>query len=1391
MKSLRYSVSFILLFFLVSGNFPNSLSAEGTAQLAPNGNIDINGNATNDIAALHIDNDQFNNFAAYNNPDINSRLNIHIADPNAECIYLGFSFGHLNNTSINPTRQNFEYRILDPNGNVVFGPVPVLAIEGNIANWSEAVTGPEQLNGVGGYEATFVSSGDLSSAGWTGRGDYYIEFRNLSSGDPLLIDYWDITVADCSGANPVEKPGRIWSYNWSIFAINDYGFPNRPFNGAFFVCAPDPVNPDAAFITQIDFNGSGFRPAAFNVAFNSFGTMNTGNIIEDRRSVENMNLAEPEYAIFLNDPVDICQTAQAGDIDIVGISGCDGQNFCIKFISTRSGQIDLLLDFDGDDNVFTPGTADVMITGFVDASEVREELCLDWDGRDGLGNPVFTDAGSEVPITLSFAQGIYHFPIYDAELLTEGFVIRAVRPSGNDPILFYDDSNISVSSGTGDPQVQLAGCTLPCRRWSNYTDPGTVGFGNLNTINSWWFSQQTLSESTFLLPAFYTCEIEGPEFICTGDTVTLEAVTEFSPANSFPLEISAEEWYLNGQLIETDTSVVEISEAGSYEFILEWISLTGDTCSTSCLYSIEERIPSSSTIDTTINFGDTLTVNSIDYTQQGTYIQTVTASNGCDSTITIIISLLDPIYTCEIVGESPICFGDTTSLEVITMLMPVDALAPPIESIEWSGPGLPANTSGTTVDAFRDGTYIAVVNWLNSQGMNQFTECSFELDLNPRFAVNIDTIVTEGDTLDINGELFAEPGSFEQVFTSQNGCDSIVIINIVSQESVVFYDFEDCRSTDYTNFQPEYPTSLICGDFLAGFVFRNNPQQNAHSCAPGINGGVAMCISSLDDCTYQAGDDKSLIFEVQVYPEPDSSIQITSLNFFERAPEQYQWIVGTEGINNYPLLYGLRVLKNNVEIYRQEDIATTNDWTREIFSFAGDEAFNIAEPSLLRFELLPYCLSGQDSNVSAWDVDQLSVQANCSLPSGGQTEISGRLETINGESFPGAIVQLYDSMDDELVAEYVSDNGGNYSFNNMLNTKQYQIKADYDQNPMNGVSTMDIIEIQRHILGLDELDSAYEFIAADVDNSSSITALDLLHIKKLILGIYEKFPQSPSWRFIDARQELSEANAFIYSEKLDIINPDVYMPKQNFVAVKTGDVNEDFQIQNSKSNSRSSDVLFELNTEDMLLEVGQNYTVSLQPTNKLSAMGLQLALAFSGIEILNIQLEDETNEWQIMHHIKGQEARFIMHALESSEELPAIHLILRAQEEQLLSEALSIPDNSFTSEIYTEDGIQTLSLIFDQRSELLMDENLMDVVVHPNPFIEQSFISFDLKEESNMEIRFYELSGRLIYKKLLGGQKGYNKVRLDGHELGETGAVIICEVRTETEVEIQKILRIQ
>jgi hypothetical protein len=68
--------------------------------------------------------------------------------------------------------------------------------------------------------------------------------------------------------------------------------------------------------------------------------------------------------------------------------------------------------------------------------------------------------------------------------------------------------------------------------------------------------------------------------------------------------------------------------------------------------------------------------------------------------------------------------------------------------------------------------------------------------------------------------------------------------------------------------------------------------------------------------------------------------------------------------------------------------------------------------------------------------------------------------------------------------------------------------------PLEGVTTDDLTRISKHILGITPLDNSFAILAADANNSGSITTFDIVELRKLILGIYLELPNNSNWRFI-------------------------------------------------------------------------------------------------------------------------------------------------------------------------------------------------------------------------------------------------------------------------------------
>ena len=146
-----------------------------------------------------------------------------------------------------------------------------------------------------------------------------------------------------------------------------------------------------------------------------------------------------------------------------------------------------------------------------------------------------------------------------------------------------------------------------------------------------------------------------------------------------------------------------------------------------------------------------------------------------------------------------------------------------------------------------------------------------------------------------------------------------------------------------------------------------------------------------------------------------------------------------------------------------------------------------------------------------------------------QYNISGSITNEKGDLLEEAMVHL-DGLSNQQV---MTDGSGAFAFTADAG-ENYAIRPVKNDNHNNGVSTLDILLIAKHILSIGPLDSPYKMIAADVNNSGSISAFDMIEIRKLILYINTEFPNNSSWRFVDASYSFQDPpSVFLYIKSLN------------------------------------------------------------------------------------------------------------------------------------------------------------------------------------------------------------------------------------------------------------------
>jgi len=141
---------------------------------------------------------------------------------------------------------------------------------------------------------------------------------------------------------------------------------------------------------------------------------------------------------------------------------------------------------------------------------------------------------------------------------------------------------------------------------------------------------------------------------------------------------------------------------------------------------------------------------------------------------------------------------------------------------------------------------------------------------------------------------------------------------------------------------------------------------------------------------------------------------------------------------------------------------------------------------------------------------------------------------------------------------------GAYKFDNLMNGN-YLLKAkkNNDIAKANGVTSVDVLLTQRHILNTTKLNSAYKLIAADVDGNKAINSVDILRMKRLILGTDTTFTSATKgsrlWEFVDSAYVFPDTtNPFPFKDSISFTNLTSNKINQTFIGVKLGDVTYDW-----------------------------------------------------------------------------------------------------------------------------------------------------------------------------------------------------------------------------------------
>lgn len=303
----------------------------------------------------------------------------------------------------------------------------------------------------------------------------------------------------------------------------------------------------------------------------------------------------------------------------------------------------------------------------------------------------------------------------------------------------------------------------------------------------------------------------------------------------------------------------------------------------------------------------------------------------------------------------------------------------------------------------------------------------------------------------------------------------------------------------------------------------------------------------------------------------------------------------------------------------------------------------------------------------------------------------------------------------------------------------YEITPTKNDDPINGVSTFDLLQINKQILGIEPFQHPWQFTAADANNSGTVTTFDIVELRKLILGVYDTLPARSSW---------------VFSPGKDTISP---LECPAITAIKIGDVNGNANAKNLHGNDDRSASTWTVWLDQPPLAAGQTRTVQVRTGKDGSWSGLQAAFRFDpqALRLHAVRASAlpgfDDRAWHLTDGrlaISWLSADF---AAELAEGTVVLEIELTALQDGPLAAFLFPEDAPLRAEAYSSDG-SIHSLLWTSVPAF----SHIGMALVPNPARGSFTVYWERAAPGTEWLQLFDGQGRLVFEKRLSLERGQN-----------------------------------
>lgn len=475
------------------------------------------------------------------------------------------------------------------------------------------------------------------------------------------------------------------------------------------------------------------------------------------------------------------------------------------------------------------------------------------------------------------------------------------------------------------------------------------------------------------------------------------------------------------------------------------------------------------------------------------------------------------------------------------------------------------------------------------------------------------------------------------------------------------------------------------------------------------------------------------------------------------------------------------------------DASSVDNCTNVSFSFTLNRADSMAIFDCDSLGFVPVRLYVFDENGNSDFCNAtLDVQDNKQTCFGSRPLIVGSIK--NEQSDPVENIEV--AISGANMAPAKTNQTGQFEFRNLSSGGDYSIFPFCDDDFGNGISTYDLVQISKHVLNVELIDSPYKLIAADANNSQNISTLDIVALRKLVLHVANDLPNNTSWRFVKSDYTFPDPTnpweeQFPEIQNLNDVRSGTHYA--NFTAIKIGDLNGDADMSNvGEVDERTYHEALTFTVNNQSFEKGTAVKVDFTSADFRQILGYQSTIQFDTrmfelTEILPGAITSEESFGQA-HLPKGKltTSWYSAKAESFDDETVLFSLVFKALQTGNVANNIWMDGSLTRAESYTASGdIKGVDLeVMDVISEVRLYQN------EPNPFSDKTTIRFYLPESAEISLTITDISGKEVKKYIEKYEAGTHSIELQKADL-PSQSVLFYRLQTTDFSGVKKMLLIE